>query len=278
MAKMTKEDSPKPSKRQKSTRKKIITKIGDVFCVELDGKLKCFFQYIANDYYQLNSSVIRAFKHRYPMEYEPVIKDIVKDEVAFYAHTVLRSGIEFNAWYKVDKSTDVGEKDLAKVLFGCAQEIKIHSENDIERVNPLTNWYIWHINEPHIGVGELPKTYQDMIEIGSVMAYHQIVNRMKYGYYTSSLAEYGLLKRIPLPNGDSFTRITNEKEGIVTYFHFHGEKAVRQIIVLPDRNVKLSAQVPALEGFSMCDRDFSEIGWEYPHFIQEEEFESVWNG
>lgn len=63
----------------------------------------------------------------------------------------------------------------------------------------------------------------------------------------------------------------------MTYFHFHGEKAVRQIIVLPDRNVKLSAQVPALESFSMCGQDFSEIGWEYPHFIQEEEFESVWN-
>lgn len=38
--------------------KRIVTKIGDVFCIEIDGKYKCFFQYIANDLEQLNSSVI----------------------------------------------------------------------------------------------------------------------------------------------------------------------------------------------------------------------------
>ena len=27
-------------------KKRIITKIGDIFCVEFDGKFKCFFQYI----------------------------------------------------------------------------------------------------------------------------------------------------------------------------------------------------------------------------------------
>jgi hypothetical protein len=29
--------------------KRIVTKIGDVFCVEVDNDYKCFFQYVAND-------------------------------------------------------------------------------------------------------------------------------------------------------------------------------------------------------------------------------------
>ena len=41
--------------------KRIVTKIGYVFCVEIDNKYKCFFQYVANDMTQLNSSVIRVF-------------------------------------------------------------------------------------------------------------------------------------------------------------------------------------------------------------------------
>ena len=257
-------------------KKRIITKIGDVFCVEVDGKFKCFFQYIANDFYQLNSSVIRVFKHRYLMEYELSINEVVKDEVAFYAHTVLRTGIELGAWHKVGKSTDLGEEGLAKVMFGCAQDTKVYSPNHIERVNPLTNWYIWHVNKPHVNVGELADKYQDIIEVGSVMPYQQIVNRMKYGYYTFSFAEYEILKRIPLSDEDSFTRIANEEKNRVTYFHFHGEKVVRQIEVLSDNIIRLSEQAPIVENHSLYKRNFSEINWRFPHFIQKEEFESVW--
>lgn len=257
-------------------KKRIITKIGDIFCVEFDGKFKCFFQYIANDFYQLNSSVIRAFKRRYPMEYKPSIYDLVKDEVVFYAHTVLRPGIELNAWYKVGKSTDLGEEGLSKVIFGYAQGIKVHSPNHAEQINPLTNWYIWHINEPHIYVGELQDKYQDIIEIGSVMPYHQIVNRMKYGYYTFSFVEYEILKRIPLPDEDSFTRIESENKNSVTFFHFHGEKVVRQIEMLLNNIIRLSDQTPDVEDYSICGQSFSEMKWRFPHFIAQKEFEDVW--
>ena len=41
--------------------KRIITKIGDIFCVEVDNDYKCYFQYVANDMTVLNSSVIRVF-------------------------------------------------------------------------------------------------------------------------------------------------------------------------------------------------------------------------
>ena len=65
----------------------------------------------------LNSSVIRVFKTHYPMDHKPVCDEIVKDEVEFYAHTVLRAGIVNNAWYKVGKSKDLGGDEYMDVLL-----------------------------------------------------------------------------------------------------------------------------------------------------------------
>ena len=70
--------------------KRIVTKIGDVFCVEVDNEYKCFFQYVANDMTVLNSSVIRVFKEHYPIDYKPNLDEIVRGNVHFYAHTILR--------------------------------------------------------------------------------------------------------------------------------------------------------------------------------------------
>ena len=131
--------------------KRIVTKVGNVFCVEIDNEYKCFFQYIEKDLEQLNSSVIRAFKTRYPMDYKPVIEDIVKDEILFYAHTILRVGIEDGAWYKVGKSNELGLDGLCKVLWGTADIHKVtrvppeEGYFKITEVDPMENWSIWKI-------------------------------------------------------------------------------------------------------------------------------------
>ena len=128
--------------------KRIVTKIGDVFCVEIGNEYKCFFQYIEKDLEQLNSSVIRAFKTRYPMDYKPVIEDIVKDEILFYKHTILRVGIEDGAWYKVGKSKELGLDGLSKVLWGTVHDYKATRVSPEEgyikltKVNPIENWAI----------------------------------------------------------------------------------------------------------------------------------------
>ena len=106
-------------------KKRIVTKIGHVFCIEIDNQYKCYFQYICNDLHQLNSSVIRVFKKRYPMDYVPVIEDIVNDEVSFYAHTVLKFGIADGAWYRVGKSMDFSESDFDNVLFVTSHDSRI---------------------------------------------------------------------------------------------------------------------------------------------------------
>ena len=217
-------------------RKRIVTKIGDIFCVEFDGKFKCYFQYIANDLSQLNSSVIRAFKRRYPIDYKPLFDEVVKDEVLFYAHTVLRAGIQFEAWYKVGKSTELGADEISKVIFGYTLDTKSNLDpnsnwdplNGIEMVDPLTNWFIWHINGPFTNIGKLPDKYRDIVEVGAIMSYTRIVQRIKYGYYPGCFTEYEVLKRIPRADVDSFTRIEEDK-GRATLFHFYGDKVVRQI-------------------------------------------------
>ena len=169
--------------------KRIVTKIGDVFCVEIDNQCKRYFQYIVNDMEQLNSSVIRVFKTHYPMDYKPIMDNIVKDKIEFYAHTVLKFGILYGAWYKVGKSEYIGGEEYQKILFGTSQEFIAHSPTKIEWVDPAENWYVWHINEPTRRIGKLTEKYQH-IEIGSVLSYMDIVNRMRYGQYTFKYKGY----------------------------------------------------------------------------------------
>ena len=110
---------------------KIITKVLEItyyvatalmacvaFCAAFVPKGLKYFMDVEKDIEQLTSSVIRVFKTRYPMDYEPVIEDIVADEILFYAHAVLRVGIEDNVWYKVGKSKNLGLEGLSKILWG----------------------------------------------------------------------------------------------------------------------------------------------------------------
>lgn len=152
--------------------KRIVTKIGDIFCAEIDNEFKRFFQYVAEST-DLNSSVLRAFKRHYPMDYIPVMNEIVKDEVEFYAHTVLRARIDYNAWYKVDKSRELGE-GYKDVYFRIC--------NDFGKIERSGNWYVWQINKPMVFVGKLPKKYYNLEE-GGMMPYLSIIDRLKYGKY-----------------------------------------------------------------------------------------------
>ena len=43
-------------------KKRVITKIGDVFCVAIDGKYKKYLQYIVNDLTQLNNVSSTKYK------------------------------------------------------------------------------------------------------------------------------------------------------------------------------------------------------------------------
>ena len=169
-------------------KKRIVTRIGNVFCAEIDNECKRFFQYVANDLEELNSSVIRVFKTKYPMDYKPNIEEIVKDEVEFYAHTILKFGIVFNAWYKVETSKNIGD-EYKEALFGDISPI-IYQKPDI---NPAEIWVISKINNPHIFVGRLNNEYKKKITMGGVIPYVDIINRLKLGYYKGGFYQFHFL-------------------------------------------------------------------------------------
>ena len=151
--------------------KRIVTKIGNVFCVKLDENRKRYFQYIANDWCDLNSSTIRVFKTDYPIDSEPSIEEIVSDEVEFYSHTILKFGIQDGLWEKVGKSSDVG----------CLDSIMFRSTIDID---PSTlksyNWYVWKLgDEDSCSIGELNEEYAQLSDFGSVFPPECIVDRIK---------------------------------------------------------------------------------------------------
>ncbi len=164
--------------------KRIVIKIGNIFCAEICGKYKSYFQYIANDMTQLNSSVIRVFKRRYPLDANPKMEDVVSDEVCFYAHAVLRWGIELGIWSKVGKSMNIGQDELEKVWFGQAMDTYWDKEawNWIS-CPPSENLKIWHINQKSIWIGLIKENEHYYVEYGAVVPAISIVERFQYGHY-----------------------------------------------------------------------------------------------
>ena len=78
--------------------KRVVIKIGNIFCTKIDDRYKVYFQYICDDLSQLNSFVIRVFKTRYPIDYKIDLEEVVKGEVHFYSHVMLRQGVVDDVW------------------------------------------------------------------------------------------------------------------------------------------------------------------------------------
>jgi hypothetical protein len=152
-------------------KKRIVTRIGNVFCIEIENTYKRYFQYIANDMTQLNSSVIRVFKKNYPFDSNPSVEDIVQDEVAFYIHTMLRPGIVEGVWYKVGNCKNIGYPE--QVMFRSNSDFGNEPEKSY-------NWYIWYINSPKVKIGEMTDLYSS-VDIGSVYPYKEVLHRIKTG-------------------------------------------------------------------------------------------------
>lgn len=257
--------------------KRIITIIGDVFCVEFDNGTKGYFQYVAKDMTQLNSSVIRAFQTHYPIDQELSIEDIVKDDIAFYAHTVLRPGIAENLWYKVGKSDNIGNDELKKVIFGNAL---IHGgfckkEKDEEKIPPLEKWIIWHINDKAVKIGRLPEEYHDVVEFGYVMSYLNITYRLKSGYYPITNIMFDILKRKPRPEYMSYLKWIDDD--IENYVCFKGNFFDKAVFIHDGEIKRITRDEAVINHNTIARARFSDINWLHDNFITEEEFKQVWN-
>lgn len=254
--------------------KRIVTKVGYVFSVVIDEEYKAFFQFICIDRNNLGGDTIRVFKRKYPLDYKPVIEDVIKDDVLFYTHTILKFGIAEGSWHKVGKSAELGLEGLDGIWFGST-----HGENyDVEthvstKVDPLDNWHLWKANGVSIWSTKPSLEVVPDIEPGGVYPYSWVNERVKFGYYRNTSDLYDMVKRIPRENISSFMkRVFRRKE---YYFHFLGENLVR--IVYPESDGKLVKTEIDSVGDNWDSLKLWDINWKAYDFINESDFESVWN-
>jgi len=153
---------------------RISTKIGDVFFAKIDNNSKKYFQYITNDLTQLNSDVIRVFKKVHPINSNPDLSEVVKDEVEFYAHCVTKWGIKLGFWETAGNIVDVGITDC--ILF------KDSGDYGNPHVKISDDWWIWKVNKQQRQVGTL-EGENCKAEIGIVISPDSIVHRMRTGEY-----------------------------------------------------------------------------------------------
>lgn len=158
--------------------KRVITKIGDVFVALIDNTYKVYFQYIVNDLSLLNSDVIRVFKKKYLKDEQPTLQEIIKDDIAFYAHCVTNFGIKQGYWEKIGNIKETG--DFSQVLFG--------DKNDEADINNH-EWYVWQINKDTKHVGSL-KNNKKKIYPGGIWPSQSIIYKIKYGYYEGVFGYY----------------------------------------------------------------------------------------
>ena len=143
--------------------KRVVTKVGDVFCANIDGKYKRYLQYIVSDLTQLNSDVVRVFK----------------DEVEFYAHCVVSGGVKRGLWEKVGKCADVG--DVENIIF--------KRKGDYTRPDIQNDWSVWRINKDFLYVGILEGEFKHSY-IGLVFTPEDVFYKMKNGVYDCFAAKY----------------------------------------------------------------------------------------
>lgn len=153
-------------------KKRIVTKIGDIFSVGLDDKKKRFFQYVAIDESQLGGSVIRVFKRKYDIDAEPSFKDIVNDNVDFFTHTSLKIGILEGYWMKIGRCSDIGETD--NIYFRSVGEL--NSSN----LKKSYHWIVWKVNGEWEDIGEMKEKYKNY-DLGSIFPSIWVVNKIKTG-------------------------------------------------------------------------------------------------
>lgn len=145
-------------------KKRVRTKIGDVFCVALDIDTKKYFQYVANDDSQLGSEVVRVFKKVYDNSDTPDLEDIIKDGIDFYAHIVIRLGMEMGLWDKAGHAIDVGG---SRILFRDTNDYG--TKKGEEQLRRSERWYVWEVNGDRQYVGSLKGEHKNAF-VGLVLS------------------------------------------------------------------------------------------------------------
>ncbi|REJ79427.1 MAG: hypothetical protein DWQ47_01420 [Acidobacteria bacterium] len=150
---------------------RIYTRVGDIFEAEYSDEEVKYLQYIANDMSQLNSDVIRVFSRRYKKGKTPGLDEIVEGEVEFYAHCVVKWGIELGFWEKIGNHPEVGDLDI---LFRTTKGDR--------RAKISRNWKVWRINRKPWSE-EILSEESRIADEGSVNPPKSILHKIQTGEY-----------------------------------------------------------------------------------------------
>ena len=165
--------------------KRFVVNKGSVFEVPLSNNSKGYFQFIMLDITMLNSEVIRVFKKRYSLDDSPSLDEIVRDEVEFYAHVMVRLGAKLNLWKKAGNSKlpdDIQEPYFRHSLDYGKPEFAILDGNTKPEKLVSERWEVWRVGQDSQYVGPLSREYREY-DVGVVKAPIEIVTRMESGAY-----------------------------------------------------------------------------------------------
>ncbi|MDE6089131.1 MAG: hypothetical protein K2G41_00360 [Duncaniella sp.] len=281
--------------------KRTVTRIGDIFCAEIDNEYKCYFQYVGKDSFMLGGALIRVFRKKYPLDANPDLTDVINGEIGFHTLTYIQVGTKLGAWYKVGKAPILNQEQLCNLIFGDPRYM-ISPDGTLETyyVNPFDHWFVRRFNEPSKDIGKLPDYLKGCIEYDGVHPRSSIIERMKYGYVIGSSFFYAEVKRKPWPETESFTALNLKRaesytnlsyyhvygdtaesvvktDGEIHYFHFHGDRAIREIVVKADGSViHLSSAEPKKDGYELFSGEFGDINWHAYDFLTRKAFDAQW--
>jgi hypothetical protein len=156
---------------------KTTIRIGDIYSVKMDGNTKKYFQFVAVDFTQLNSAVIRAFKTIYSIDATPELSEIIKGDIDFYVHCSIKIGIKLQFWEKVGNISDVGKVD---VLFRHTNDFVKRLQDEPVKIS--SNWYVWKVNENIRQIGKLEGPYKNSF-VGLVINPYGIIELLKGNKY-----------------------------------------------------------------------------------------------
>lgn len=278
--------------------KRTVTRIGDIFCAEIDNEYKCYFQYVGKDSCQLGGALIRVFRKRYPIDANPDMMEVINGEIGFHTLTFIQVGTKLGAWYKVGKAPILNQEHLNDLIFG---DTSLPFDIDTyQPLNPFEHWLVRTFNTQFKDIGELPDYLKGCIENDGVHPYSSIIERMRYGYFLETSFFFAVVKRVPWPDVDSFTVLNLNKaagytnrcyyqvygdtaESVIKtadethYFHFHGEKAIREVVVKADGSViHLSVACPRKDGYELFSGVLGDINWHYYDFLNRKSFDEQW--
>lgn len=142
------------------------THIGDVFEIPISDTCKRYMQFVIVDSCQLGGWGVRVFKKDYPLDYNPVIDEILNGDIDFYCLTyAIGHGVLDGLWTKVGKSNNLG--DLDKMVFRSYVGTGVLS----------AHWRVWKSAQKVEHFSTLPRRYRNA-EYGDVVPPKCVVERI----------------------------------------------------------------------------------------------------